>query len=119
VVANLTDSGPDSVVLTVGDKTRCDVGSVPVRVGFLAELRPNGLACSENEVVAATIPNTIPMTDGLTLEMMRLSYPRTLKRFNITRSLTSCDLRRVLKTAAAVSYIDREREWNGLAIFAP
>ncbi|HEY9790215.1 MAG TPA: hypothetical protein V6D22_07445 [Candidatus Obscuribacterales bacterium] len=116
VVANLADSGQDSVVLNVGDRTRCDSGAVPVRVGFLAELHANGVACSENELVAYTIPNTIPMTDGLTLEMMRVSYPRTLKRFNITRMLTDCDLRRVMKTAAAVSYVDSEREWNGLAI---
>jgi hypothetical protein len=118
MVANLVDSAENSVVLNVGDKTRCDSGTMPVRVGYLAELYPCG-SCARSEVVAYTIPNTIPMTNGLTMEVMRISYPRALKRFNITRNLTACDMRRLMKTAAAVSYIDREREWNGFALAAP
>jgi hypothetical protein len=118
-VMNLTDNHRDSTVVYLTDKTRGDYGWTPVRIGNMVEIYPNALGRAENELVAYTVLNKIPMTNGLTVETLRFSYPRAMKRFNITRSLPGDDFARVTKSAVAVSYIDREREWNDLAIYAP
>jgi hypothetical protein len=118
-VGNLSDIGQDSVVVYLGDSSRCDYGYSPVRVGHLAEVYPTALGCGANDLVAYSVHTRVPLTNGLTFESMRLSYPRALKRFNLTRALCDADLRQVIKTAAAVSYLDREREWNGLQPYAP
>lgn len=118
-VLNLTDNHQDSTVVYLTDKTRGDYGWTPVRIGNLVEVYPNAIGRADDELVAYTVLNKIPMTNGLTVETLRYSYPRAMKRFNITRALCNDDLQRVLKSAAAVSYVDREREWNGLTQYAP
>lgn len=118
-VMNLTDNHRDSTIVYLTDKTRGDYGWTPVRIGNMVEVYPNSLGRAENELVAYTVLNKIPTTNGLTVETLRYSYPRAMKRFNITKSLPCNDFQRVVKSAAAVSYIDREREWNDLTIYAP
>lgn len=118
-VANLHDSARDSVVLSMNDATTCGAGSMPVRIGYMEEVYPNCGACPENELVAYTILGRNAFSNGYTVETTRFSYPRAMKRFNITCSLDQCDVRTILKSAAALSYTDREREWNGLTPYAP
>jgi hypothetical protein len=94
------------------------VGTAEVRVGYLAEAFPTCASCPENELVAYTILSRNAFTNGYTVETTRFNYARMMKRFNITCKLPVQDLRTITKSAAAVSYIDREREWNGLTPIA-
>jgi hypothetical protein len=112
-VVNLADSGRDSCTIYMADKNSGAPGQMNLRVGHLAEFFPSSFRYAENEVLSYTVPNTIPMTNDLTLEVMRVSYPRTMKRFNLIHTLAACDKNRILKTAAATSFEDSEREWYG------
>lgn len=118
-VVNLHDNRRDSVVLSMSDKARCLVGELPVRIGYMAEVYPNCAGCPQSRLVSYTVLGQNAFTNGYTAEVSRFSYPRLMKRFNITRSLNACDLRAIAKSAAAVSYLDREREWHGFTPYAP
>ncbi len=93
--------------------------ATPLRVGHMAEIYPTCAGAAESELVAYTVLGKTPLPCGLTMEMIRFNYPRVLKRYNMTASIGDCDLRRILKSAASVSYVDREMEWLGMQPYAP
>lgn len=117
-VADFSDNARGAVTIGVRN---CDgnIAATVLRVGHMALIYPTCSPCKDDELVAYTVLGKNPLPGGLTIENLRFSYPRALKRFNMTANIGDCDLRRLLKTAAAVSYVDREREWLGAEPYAP
>lgn len=105
-VANFTESSRDSVMLYMTDRERAAQAGIPVNIGRIAELYPNSKRSTLSEMVAHSVLHQLPLSNGLTLESMRMSYPRAMKRFNITSALTQRDLDQVIKSAAAVAVVD-------------
>lgn len=112
-VANLDDRHNDAVMVYLTDRARKTYGEMPVRIGYMVEVYPNTIAAGQNRLVAYTVLNQLRLSNGYSVETMRLNYPRTFKRFNLTRALSEADMMRLVKTAAAVAYMDRQREVNG------
>lgn len=113
-IANLADTRSDSVVGYLTDRNRKTYGEMPVRIGYMLEVYPNAAPEGENRLVAHTVLDQVRLTNGYTVETLRLNYPRTFKRFNLTRALSADDLSWLIKSAAAVAYMDSQREVNGL-----
>jgi hypothetical protein len=117
-VAELSDNAQDGCTIILNG------GNVPpvattLRIGHMAVIYPTCSGNAEGELVAYTVLGRTPLSCGLTMDMLRFNYPQVLKRFNMTASIGDCDLRRILKSAASLSYVDRELEWLGLQPYAP
>ena len=108
-VANLADTHRTACLTLLTDRQNQKVGELPARVGQMIEIYPNALAQGENRDASYISTHQIRLSNGLTVETMRLNYPHALKRFNLAGVLSSDELRRVVKTAAAVAYVDRDQ----------
>lgn len=112
-VTNLSDTHNSGCVVLLTDKNRRTYGEMPVRIGYMVEVYPNTIQTGENRLVAYTVLNQLRLSNGFSVETTRINYPRAFKRFNISRNISTTDLQRIVKSAAAVSYMDRQREVNG------
>lgn len=104
-VLNLLDEEADavSVYIAEGGITK----STPVRLGRLLEVFPTGRTeFSAHALVARSAMTLSPLSNGLTVASYRADFPRALKRFNLTNTLSTADMDRILKSAAAIAYVD-------------
>jgi hypothetical protein len=108
-VANLADTHRTGCLTLLTDRENKKVGEVPARIGQMLEIYPNSLPAGENRDATYISTHQLRLSNGLTVETMRLNYPHTMKRFNLTAVLSDQELKRVVKTAAAVSYLDRDQ----------
>lgn len=106
-IANLTDTHTDGLRMMLTDRAHVTYGDMPVRIGNMLEVYANELPCAENRLVSYSTVRQLRLENGLTVETLRVNYPFAFKRFNMTRVLSDADLRRLVKTAASVVYMDR------------
>lgn len=107
-VANLADTHREGCLTLLTDEVHNRLGEVPARIGQMIEVYPNSLPQGENREASYITTKQLRLANGLTVETMRLNYPRTMKRFNLTRVLSEQDLKRVVKAAAAVAFVDAD-----------
>jgi hypothetical protein len=108
-VANLADTHRDGCLTLLTDRQNKTLGEMPARIGQMIEIYPNSLAAGENRDASYISTHQLRLANGYTVETMRLNYPRTMKRFNLTGVLSEQDLKRMVKTAAAVSFMDADQ----------
>jgi hypothetical protein len=106
-VANLADTHNTGCMTMLTDRPNKTYGEMPVRIGYMIEIYPNESPAAENRIASYSTLRQLRLANGLSVETMRVNYPYAFKRFNLTRALPDADFRRLVKTAAAVAYLDR------------
>jgi hypothetical protein len=106
-IANLADSHQDGCMTMLTDRAHKTYGEMPVRIGYMLEIYGNELPAAENRIASYSTLRQLRLENGLSVETMRVNYPFAFKRFNLTRALSEADFKRLVKTAAAVAYLDR------------
>jgi hypothetical protein len=106
-IANLADSHDAACRVLLTDRARKAYGEMPVRIGYMVEIYGNEKPTGEHRIASYSTLRQLRLSNGYTVETMRLNYPHAFKRFNLTRALSQEDFNRLVKTAAALAYLDR------------
>jgi hypothetical protein len=103
-VLNLLDEQADAVSVYISEAGITKTS--PVRLGRLFEVFPTGRTESAHALVGQSPMILSPLSNGLTVATYGTDFPRALKRFNLTNTLSAADMNRILKSAAAIAYVD-------------
>lgn len=107
-VLNLTDDSCGSVSITVPSATPPKTHVIAMKAGQIAEAYKLDSKPTSN-LVATKIEINERIGPHCGLLVSQCHYVRALKKFNLVAALHKDDLNRVIKTAAAVQYVRRNR----------